>query len=161
IAVAVLAPLLAAAASPLRAQTAEPAAPITEFALPAGSRPHVAAPGPDGALWFSMGRGRCEQRNGNRLARPPPRGAAAAHPVPTPNSDPGALVTGPDGALWFGERRANRIGRFAADGGFTEFPVPTTVTQTLPDAYVPGLSCTWDSSSPAEGGIVVGPDRAL
>ena len=161
---AVLPLLLGAGAQPalLHAQASEPQVTITEFALPAGSKPFAVAPGPDDAIWFTMGGGRCDQGTGNRIGRVGSDGQITDLLVPTENSYPGAIVTGPDGALWFGERRANNIGRLTVDGGFTEYPVPTTTAaQTLPDANVPGLSCTWDSSSPAEGGIVVGPDSAL
>src|SRR5262249_36998221 len=36
---------------------------------------------------------------------------------------------GPDGALWFTEFAGNKIGRLAADGGFTEYPLPTPGAQ--------------------------------
>jgi streptogramin lyase len=39
----------------------------------------------------------------------------------------GTIVPGPDGALWFLETTGNTIGRMAADGSFSEFPLPANV----------------------------------
>src|SRR5262245_45332966 len=62
VALALLALLLAVGTAPatLRAQTAGSALPVTEFALPTGSRPGSIIAGPDGALWFTMPGGQCE-----------------------------------------------------------------------------------------------------
>jgi virginiamycin B lyase len=134
---------------------------VTVFPLPAGSRPHVIAIGPDGAAWFSVAGGRCRGGVGNKIDRITPDGTITEYPIPTADSYPGALAFGPDSAVWFGERRANQIGHLTRSGAIAEFPVPTAVSDQNDDVVVPGLQCTWDSSSPAEGGIVVGPDRAL
>src|SRR3954453_52528 len=55
------------------------------------------------------------------------------------------LTTGPDGALWFTERRGEAIGRVTTTGTVTEFPVPTSTDDPLPDPQ----------------GIANGPDGAL
>src|SRR4051795_4617921 len=55
------------------------------------------------------------------------------------------LTTGPDGALWFTERRGEAIGRVTTTGTVTEFPVPTSTDDPLPDPQ----------------GIAAGPDGAL
>src|SRR3954471_11695845 len=55
------------------------------------------------------------------------------------------MTAGPDGALWFTERRGEAIGRITTAGTVTEFPVPTSMENPLPDPQ----------------GIVAGPDGAL
>src|SRR3954471_11612552 len=55
------------------------------------------------------------------------------------------MTAGPDGALWFTERRGEAIGRVTTSGTVTEFPVPTSTDDPLPDPQ----------------GIAAGPDGAL
>src|SRR3954470_14109480 len=55
------------------------------------------------------------------------------------------MTAGSDGALWFTERRGEAIGRITTAGTVTEFPVPTSMDNPLPDPQ----------------GIVAGPDGAL
>src|SRR4051812_38088485 len=55
------------------------------------------------------------------------------------------MAAGPDGALWFTERRGEAIGRVTTTGTVTEFPVPTSIENPLPDPQ----------------GIAAGPDGAL
>src|SRR3954447_12838297 len=55
------------------------------------------------------------------------------------------MAAGPDGALWFTERRGEAIGRVTTSGTVTEFPVPTSTDNPLPDPQ----------------GIAAGPDGAL
>jgi virginiamycin B lyase len=105
-------------------------------------------------MWFSAAGGRCSAGLGNKIGRITPDGTISEFPVPTANSYPGALVAGPDGALWFGERFGNKIARMVAGGAITEYPVPTRTS-------INAGPCTVTSSSPAEGGIVVGPDGNL
>ena len=45
--------------------------------------------------------------------------------IPTPASQPYAIIVGPDGNLWFTEGNGNRIGKITTSGGITEFAVPT------------------------------------
>ncbi len=134
---------------------------VTIYQLPAGSRPHVMTVGADGALWFTLAGGRCLEGTGNKIGRIAADGRITEFPLPTANSYPGAIAAGPDDALWFGERLANKIGRMTLDGRVTEFPVSTAVTFNTPDGVVRGVECSWQTSSPAEGGIVAGPDDAL
>src|SRR3954447_1292838 len=55
------------------------------------------------------------------------------------------MTVGPDGALWFTERRGEAIGRITTTGTVTEFPVPRSSENPLPDPQ----------------GIAAGPDGAL
>src|SRR4051812_34370 len=55
------------------------------------------------------------------------------------------MTAGPDGALWFTERHGEAIGRITTTGTVTEFPVPTSMENPLPDPQ----------------GIAAGPDGAL
>jgi virginiamycin B lyase len=121
---------------------------LTEYSVPReNSYPGAIAAGPDGALWFGA-------QAANAIGRLSPDGRFAAYPVPTavpttlqgcthPTSRPGegGLVVGPDGALWFGESSGNKVGRLGADGGLTEFPIPTPYSAPI--------------------GITAGPDGAL
>jgi hypothetical protein len=56
-------------------------------------------------------------------------GAGGPFTIPTPNSQPCALVEGPDGNVWFAEWAGNKIGRMTPSGTFTEFPLPTPISQ--------------------------------
>jgi streptogramin lyase len=153
-----LALLLAAGIAPanLRAQTAGPALSVTEFALPTGSRPGPIIAGPDGALWFTMPGGQCEDGPGNKVGRITVDGRVDEFPLPAPRSYPGGLAFGPDGALWVGLQLANRVARLTPDGRVThEYPVPTVATARFP------TGCEYQASRPAEGPMVVGPDGAL
>src|SRR4051794_24882287 len=55
------------------------------------------------------------------------------------------MTVGPDDALWFTERRGEAIGRITTTGTVTEFPVPRSSENPLPDPQ----------------GIAAGPDGAL
>jgi virginiamycin B lyase len=55
------------------------------------------------------------------------------------------MTAGPDGALWFTERHGQAVGRITTSGTVTEFPVPTSMDNPLPDP----------------SGIAEGPDGAL
>jgi virginiamycin B lyase len=77
-----------------------------------GSGSSNVAVGPDGALWFSS-----PPNSAPSLGRigtgGQGTGKASQFPLPSANSNPGALVTGPDGAIWFVDTGTNTIGRFA------------------------------------------------
>jgi virginiamycin B lyase len=80
---------------------------FTEYAIPtADSAPGSIAAGPDGALWFTEGKG-------NKIGRVSTSGAFTEYALPTARSGPAGITVGPDGALWFTEYRANKIGRIA------------------------------------------------
>lgn len=102
------------------------------------------AAGPDGNIWFTS-------REENAIRRISPAGefngkfdipSMATSPTEgNKGSWPRTITAGPDGRMWFTEMAANKIGRIAMDGTFTEYLVPT------PDAR--------------PYGIVTGPDRNL
>jgi streptogramin lyase len=68
------------------------------------------AVGPDGALWFPSP---LPMSFAPSLGRIGTGGQVTQFPLPSANSNPGALVTGPDGAIWFVDAGTNTIGRFA------------------------------------------------
>jgi streptogramin lyase len=124
---------------------------ITEIELPRpGSRPFQLVVGPDNALWFTEKGPQCGTGGGYAIAQLGADGTFTEHPV----SYPSAIVVGPDNAFWFGEQIANKIGRLTTEGILTEFPVPATGKLQFQD-------CAYESSSPAEGGFLVGPDGNL
>ncbi len=130
------------------------AAPITEFAIPAGARTIVSGPG--GNLWFTLA--------DDHIGRITPSGQATTSPIPSshggpasiaagsddnlwftyaadpgigritpggqyttfaPGTEPDDIAIGPDGSLWFTESAVNAIGRITPAGVFSEFSIPT------------------------------------
>jgi len=75
---------------------------VTEFVLPAGSRPEGIAAGPDGALWFA-------EYGANRTGRITKGGSISHFRIPTPDSGAGLIAAGPN-SMWFTESSADRIG---------------------------------------------------
>ena len=55
-----------------------------------------------------------------------PCGTFALYPLATPNALPAGITEGPDGAMWFAEFGALKVGRIAADGTITEYPLPSS-----------------------------------
>jgi streptogramin lyase len=61
---------------------------------------------------------------GSAIAQSPTAGTylnLKLYPVPTANSDPGAITVGSDGALWFAEGWC-AIGRSTTAGAFSSYP---------------------------------------
>jgi virginiamycin B lyase len=95
-----------------QAQPATPGAParadlagnVRVFEVPAGSRPHDVAPGPDGLVWYTGQRrgtlGIVDPRNGQ--VREVPLGEGSA---------PHGVIQGPDGAAWITDSGLNAIVR--------------------------------------------------
>ena len=81
-----------------------------------GSKPYIAADGPDRHLWF------CESGT-SKIGRLDPESGYAfkEFDLPTPNATPIGIVVGADGDLWFAEKTANKIGRITLQGKITEF----------------------------------------
>ncbi len=103
-----------------------------------GGAPEGITAGPDGALWFTEGRG--------QIGRLTTSGQLREFRLPAVVSTPWGITAGPDGALWFTEYEANSIGRITTSGHVRE-------------VYV-----TKPSDSPTNAlprGITTGPDRAL
>jgi virginiamycin B lyase len=92
---------------------------VTEFPLPANSRPEGIVAGPDGAVWFTDERCTYPQTGelctGARVGRITTAGMIKEYPLPIPTAGAGAIAGGSDGALWFTETRANKIGRMTTD----------------------------------------------
>lgn len=51
--------------------------------------------------------------------------AVTEYPIPTPDSQPNAIILGPDGNMWFTEPNADKIGKSTPGGAITEYSVPT------------------------------------
>jgi virginiamycin B lyase len=106
---AALAVALAIFALPACAQPASPTteakAPTKVFQLPAGSRPHDAAPAPDGKIWYTA------QRQGALGILDPATGDVRHIPLGA-GSAPHGVIQGPDGAAWITDGGLNAIVRF-------------------------------------------------
>ena len=126
-------PTLASPAAGMHMAAACTDACITEYELPRAGK------GPQ-----------CGTGTGYAIGRLGADGSITEHPVHYPS----AIVVGPDNAFWFGEQIANKIGRLTIDGRLTEFPVATVGKLQFRD-------CAYESSAPAEGTILVGPDENL
>jgi streptogramin lyase len=114
----ILAAALVAAIFPAAARASAVATAYTQGLTP-GSSPRDIALGPDGNAWFT------EAAAPGRIGRITPGGQVTEFAAGlTPNSQPTGITAGPDGAMWFTERTGARIGRIAADGTITEFPLP-------------------------------------
>jgi streptogramin lyase len=89
--------------------------------------PQGIAKGPDGNLWFTLGRG------SNAIGRMTTKGVVTTFPLPGDDDDyrPHGITAGPDGNLWFtfrfdpDEDLAAWIGRITPSGEITLFPTPT------------------------------------
>lgn len=99
---------------------------FSEFPIPtANSQPAGITAGPDGALWFTEGRG-------NNIGRITTAGTITNEfPIPTGGSLPAGITSGPDGNLWFAEfgpsgniANFGKIGRITPAGTFQEFALP-------------------------------------
>jgi streptogramin lyase len=111
---------LTVAAACLVAAAPASAAPVaTGYTQGLSSTPTDIALGPDGNLWFT------EAGGPGRVGRISPAGLVTEFTAGlTPKAQPTGIVAGSDGAMWFTERAKARIGRIAADGSITEFPLP-------------------------------------
>ena len=105
---------------------------MTEFSkgLTPGCRP-LSPVVRNGDIWFS-------EYEAGQIGRITMDGHVTEYPIPTPNSEPRAMVTHPDGHIWFVETKANALGRIDAQGRVTEWPVKT------PDASLRGVTVAPD-----------------
>jgi virginiamycin B lyase len=92
---------------------------ITEFPVPAGSRPHDVAPAPDGGVWYTA------QHSGELGYLDPVTGET--HHIPLgAGSAPHGVIVGPDGAPWITDGGLNAIVRVDPDTEQVDvFPLPT------------------------------------
>jgi virginiamycin B lyase len=108
---------------------------ITEYPVPippsAGPVPTSIAPGPDGALWFTVencsNAPQCDPTG--QIGRITTAGSVTTFSV----SEPIYIAAGPDGALWFTQDAS--IGRITTAGVVTEYPAPSG---SLPTGIVDG-----------------------
>jgi streptogramin lyase len=100
---------------------------LTEYALPAASKPNAIARGPDGDMWFAeLGR--------DRIGNSTILGSIMHFALPG-GSQPQGVAAGPDGRLWFTESNANRIGNMTMFGAVMEYTLPT---KSKPSGIVAG-----------------------
>ncbi|MEO8432096.1 MAG: hypothetical protein ABI592_11355 [Acidobacteriota bacterium] len=87
---------------------------VTEFPLPAGSRPFGIAAGPDGKLWFAQQPG--------RIGSITPAGVVASFQIPASGFTdiPVSIAAGPDGNLWATES-TSRVDRITTGGTIIGF----------------------------------------
>lgn len=99
---------------------------ITEFALPAGSKPMYIAAGPDGNMWFT-------DPGTNQIGRIATTGQVTEFGLGiTPAAQLNGIAAGPDGNMWFTERAGHKVGRITPAGAITEFSTGLT---SSPDIY--------------------------
>lgn len=82
--------------------------------------------GPDGALWFLLGKtvGGVEETRMARWAAPHPEAELVTFPLPTPGGGGGPAIVGPDGYIWYTQPRAAKVGRMSLAGTATELAMP-------------------------------------
>ena len=79
---------------------------MTEFALPAGAKPHSVEIGPDGGVWYTG------NKNATMGRLDPETGKITEFPMPDPAArDPHTHVFDAKGILWFSLQHSNMIGR--------------------------------------------------
>jgi virginiamycin B lyase len=97
---------------------ADAAVRLTEYPVPAGSRPHDVAPAADGTVWYTA------QASG-RLGRLDPRTGRTEEIALGEGSAPHGVIVGPDGAPWITDGGLNAIVRVdPASGTVRRFPLP-------------------------------------
>jgi virginiamycin B lyase len=82
------------------------------------------AASPDGTLWLAAGGGVMALRIGDMASRATDVSQLAQTAARSPAPAPTAMVRGPDGAVWFAESGRAAIGRLAADGTISHYPLP-------------------------------------
>lgn len=111
---------------------------VTEFPVPAGSRPHDVAPAPDGTVWYTG------QLSGELGLLDPETGEIERVPL-GPGSRPHGVIVGPDGNAWVTDGGLNAIVRVAADTHEVDvFPLPNSLPNTnLNTATFDGDGVLW------------------
>jgi virginiamycin B lyase len=82
------------------------------------------APGPGGSMWLGATGGVVEARVSDLARAANVAGGDVQASAARSSGGPSMMVRGPDGALWFVEANQPAIGRMAADGSVTDFPLP-------------------------------------
>lgn len=138
------------------AATSEPR--LEDFDVPAGSRPHDVAVGPDGRVWYTA-------QGSGELGRLDPRTGAVEEVPLGDGSRPNGVITGPDGAPWVTDSGLNAIIR--VDPGSFEvqaFPLPadrpnanlnTAVFDGSGTLWFTGQAGVYGRLSPADNSVEV------
>jgi virginiamycin B lyase len=100
-----------------------PASPLSyevqEYPLPPGSRPHDAAPAPDGTVWFTA-------QGAGELGRLDPATGQVRRILLGAGSAPHGVIVGPDGAAWVTDGGLNAIVRVDPETEAVQvFPLPS------------------------------------
>jgi streptogramin lyase len=93
---------------------------VSEYALPAGSKPLRIALGPDGKVWFT-------EVGTSKIGKIGTSGTVTEYSLPS-GSKPWGIAAGPDGKLWFTDSGTSKIGRISTSGVVEEFPVAAGTT---------------------------------
>jgi YD repeat-containing protein len=101
------------------AVVAEPNFAVSEYALPAGSKPYGITSGPDGNLWFT-------DSGTDKVGKITSAGAATEYA--TDPDEPRAIAAGPDGNLWFVEHSVRNVNHMSTTGALTVFKLTRTST---------------------------------
>lgn len=121
--------------SPTPAPTADPQ--CEEYPVPAGSRPHDVAPGPNSRVWFTG------QRSGQLGVLDPETGAVRVVPLGE-GSAPHGVIVGPDGAPWVTDGGLNAIVTVDPEAfAVTTFPLPGRRHANLNTATFAGDGQLW------------------
>lgn len=108
-----------------------------EYAVPAGSRPHDVAPGPDGLVWYAG------QGSGELGVVDPGTGEVRVVPLGA-GSAPHGVVLGPDGAPWVTDGGLNAIVTVDPDSfEVATFPLPRPGNANLNTATFAGDGLQW------------------
>jgi virginiamycin B lyase len=128
---------------------------ITEFPLPADTRPFGLTFGPDGNVWFT------KVSPPYAIGQMTPSGTMMLLEAPLAAA-PLNITSGPDGSLWFAEDGLKNgaigaIGRMTTSGDLTEYPLPTAPgngsrAEDITVGPDGNLWFTW-----SEGSSIVGP----
>jgi streptogramin lyase len=137
--------LLCAAASARAAPT------VNEYPISPGTNrgPIGVAAGPDGNVWFTESKGSPLSPPG--IGSITPSGEVSEYRNVLLAGPAASITLGPDHNLWFTEPSSHVIGRIAADGTITEFPIPLTAK---PEGIVAGPDGNlWYAQEAGHGGI--------
>ncbi len=100
---------------------------VTEYALPAGSKPDGIAAGSDGNLWFT-------DEGTSKVGKITTSGSITEYALPS-GSAPKGIVGGGDGNLWFSDYGSSKVGKITTSGTVTAYALPAG---SKPDSIAAG-----------------------